>query len=818
VRANNVVAFPKLVEVRDRPKGATPKAKRQSPSKSKRQCSPATLEDLKKSGLDATDAESMGIEDVDSEWCQQHIRSDVPGYKIPYYDFDGVLLAEDYRVRRLFRPPHNPKVEANNGPKYLQAPGSVVRAYLSRRIDWTDVLTNPAIPVVTTEGEKKSEAACKANIVTVGLGGVDSFASGKRDIDLLPELVTLAKDRRCAIVYDSDINDKDKHDMRRARKKLALQYHLAGGFPEFIDLPQGPAADDGKQKKVGLDDYLLAHSKKDFLSLPRREITPQLLVRWLHNKKKNEKLGFDPEATARLIGRVVTEAMRRHGRFIKTDATNPELLYFDAASAKIFGLDEGRGRQLRSFVERAYDVNGADPQWKQVHEQSANYCQAHGQLVTVHKLSFYDRKTHTLYIARSEGELFQITARGRKVVPNGTNGVFIRTEGRLKDIEPATVNNRRAFERISRTANFQNDDVMSNKSAVLLWESWQLATFFPQLMPTRPIVLFTGEPGSRKTSAARAFGRSLMGDKFDVSIIDKDKLDGLDAAIVDNPFVVIDNADGTIPGLENRLATAATGGKLPRRKLYVTMQNVNLPYDAFLAVTAFNPRSLTRTDVVDRELLLPCGRSNGFKPENVVLAEIDDNRAEWWAYVLDRLSKIVAAFANPRSAELEEMRLADFARFVQLAAPALGYNAKEVKVALTAMVAAKCEFVASMTSIPDALATVVEGRVAELYWECLGNTDKEEFKAKLAENIRPWTAGDLLAETRRRVNTFHFENPKAFGTALKAQLGAVQTRIDCGIAKDGHTKQNVYTIGPTGGWCQAVQALAVKIKAEKGPK
>jgi hypothetical protein len=161
------------------------------------------------------------------------------------------------------------------------------------------------------------------------------------------------------------------------------------------------------------------------------------------------------------------------------------------------------------------------------------------------------------------------------------------------------------------------------------------------------------------------------------------------------------------------------------------------------------------------------------------------------------------------------MRLADFARFVQLAAPALGYTAKEVKAALTAMVAAKCEFVASMTSIPDALATVVEGRVHELYWECLGSTDRDEFKTKLAENVRPMTAGDLLTETRRRVSTFHFENPKAFGTTLKAQLGAVQTRIDCTAAKDGHTKQNVYTIGPTGGWLQAVQALAAKIKAEK---
>jgi hypothetical protein len=100
--------------------------------------------------------------------------------------------------------------------------------------------------------------------------------------------------------------------------------------------------------------------------------------------------------------------------------------------------------------------------------------------------------------------MFQITARGRKIVPNGTDKVFIRTDGRLTDIVPAATGNRQAFELVSRTANFKDDAVMSGASAVLLWEAWQLCVFFPQLMPTRPLVVFTGEPGSRKTNPRAA--------------------------------------------------------------------------------------------------------------------------------------------------------------------------------------------------------------------------------------------------------------------------------------------------------------------------
>ena len=498
-----------VIQFKPKPNAST--VRRKVAAKKKPQpLSLATLKALANSGLTEADARIMGIEDVTGESCPELAGTTDSGYRFVYYNFDGKPLEPDfYRIRR-HEMPSTPKFGAKpvktDCPKYLQPAGSGVHAYLSRRIDWNaDVLADQhqTIPVIFTEGEKKAEAACKAGLITVGLGGVDAFASSKQDIDLLPDLAKLAKNRRVRIVYDSDITHKD--DVRRARKKLALQIYLAGGFPEFIDLPS-----DGDDK-VGLDDYLLKHSKKDFLALPRQEITPQLLIRWLHNKKKEQKLGFDPEATARLIGRVVTQAMAHGGQFLQTDTAEPELLYHDKKSAKIFGLDEGRGRQLRAFVESTYTVNGADPQWKQVHEQAANYCQTHGPKVAVHKLSFYDRRTHTLYIARSEGEMFKITARGRKVVPNGTDQIFIRTNGRLTDIEPAATGTRQAFEKVSRVANFKDDVVMSGASAALLWETWELSVFFPQLMATRPLVVFTGDPESRKTSAGRAFGRTLLG-------------------------------------------------------------------------------------------------------------------------------------------------------------------------------------------------------------------------------------------------------------------------------------------------------------------
>ena len=148
----------------------------------------------------------MGIEDVTGESCPELAGTTDSGYRFVYYNFDGKPLEPDfYRIRR-HEMPSTPKFGAKpvktDCPKYLQPAGSGVHAYLSRRIDWNaDVLADQhqTIPVIFTEGEKKAEAACKAGLITVGLGGVDAFASSKQDIDLLPDLAKLAKNRRSGL-------------------------------------------------------------------------------------------------------------------------------------------------------------------------------------------------------------------------------------------------------------------------------------------------------------------------------------------------------------------------------------------------------------------------------------------------------------------------------------------------------------------------------------------------------------------------------------------------------------------------------------------
>jgi hypothetical protein len=194
--------------------------------------SQATLDDLKKSGLDAADAAVMQLSET------------ARGYRIPY------LNDTDYSRERFHEPLQFAGQEKTI--RYHQERGSTPELYLSRLggHDWDEVKRNPDIPLLITEGEKKAAAACKVGIPTVGLGGVDSFSSKKRP---LPQWDEFRFDGRVVgIAYDSDIVDKAQ--VRAAEQRLAQLLAGRGARMNRIRLP-----DDGHRSKVGLDDYLVAN-------------------------------------------------------------------------------------------------------------------------------------------------------------------------------------------------------------------------------------------------------------------------------------------------------------------------------------------------------------------------------------------------------------------------------------------------------------------------------------------------------------------------------------------------------------------------------
>jgi hypothetical protein len=205
------------------------------------------------SGITDAQAKRLRFELMDAAACERAGFAAVPALRIPYFTPDG-KPTKFYRVRYLTKPPGFAGA-LKKPQRYAQPKGSFNEVYLPPLLEkpWTTVLKDVNTPLVVTEGELKSAAACAAGLACLGLGGVDVWRSAKHAAPLLPVLELFEwTGRRVSIIYDSDAATND--NVVRAQNQLAKALVELGAFPTIVSLPGGH---DGQ--KQGLDDYLIAH-------------------------------------------------------------------------------------------------------------------------------------------------------------------------------------------------------------------------------------------------------------------------------------------------------------------------------------------------------------------------------------------------------------------------------------------------------------------------------------------------------------------------------------------------------------------------------
>jgi hypothetical protein len=170
--------------------------------------------------------------------------------------------------------PDNPRKDKDGKAIKYEAPlGQPPRAYIPAGTVAT--LKDPTARLIITEGEKKAAKADQEGFPCIGLSGVWSWQKrrpedptgqkyGERelidDLDAIPW-----KDRSVVIAFDSDAATND--NVLWAEWHLAQVLQARGAVVRIVRLPEGPAGEDGKPAKVGLDDYLVAHGLEGFQKL-----------------------------------------------------------------------------------------------------------------------------------------------------------------------------------------------------------------------------------------------------------------------------------------------------------------------------------------------------------------------------------------------------------------------------------------------------------------------------------------------------------------------------------------------------------------------
>ncbi len=191
---------------------------------------------------------------------------------IPYFRASGeeIPLTEFARIK-----PDNPRRNDGKPIKYESPKGSCSRLYLPPST-W-QFLSDSSMSLVFTEGEKKAAKADQEGFACIGLGGVWSWSKPRDDkskpFELIPDFehVTLVGSE-VFIVFDSDLAENE--NVQRAEWELTQALERRGAIVKVVRLPNGPIDVTGKPSKVGLDDYLIAHSADGLQRLIDSAIPP----------------------------------------------------------------------------------------------------------------------------------------------------------------------------------------------------------------------------------------------------------------------------------------------------------------------------------------------------------------------------------------------------------------------------------------------------------------------------------------------------------------------------------------------------------------
>ena len=220
--------------------------------------------DLERSGITVEHAELAGMFAVEDSGKVCDDFKALPAIVIPYRDpltgepmmFERNGEQQPFlRIRYLKEPQgKNSFIKKPKKQRYAQPASSGVHAYfpIVDAFDWETVFKDAEIPVLITEGEKKSLRACIAGIPCVGLGGVFNFISGD---DLIPRLAELCcENRDVYICFDSDAEQNRDIQLAERRLAAAITKRKAKAWIARIE----PLGND----KVGIDDLIVANGEQ----------------------------------------------------------------------------------------------------------------------------------------------------------------------------------------------------------------------------------------------------------------------------------------------------------------------------------------------------------------------------------------------------------------------------------------------------------------------------------------------------------------------------------------------------------------------------
>lgn len=736
--------------------------------------------DLRGSGLDDKIIEEVGFYTCDADEANKILdRKDIDCHclVIPYpgvRDYlrikpDGIILSQD-----------------NKPAKYLQKAGSQSRLYIHQAVrnNMISMDGDGVLPLLIVEGEKKTLKATqefffKENLfLPIGISGVNNWKARKVEHtskgdkiiqDYIDDIKSLSLANKIIyICFDS--NQEFNELVQEAQNELS-RYFVGRGAARVLNIriPHDPAF--GKHG-VGLDDYLLKHSKEEFKELVKEATSNDSikysikLIRKLPNKTFFDKVDTIVVLILKDLQAAGSFYFDNNGSYYFNNVTNIMLQMEETAFAMRLADDYGLYRDNSEFKAVISKI-----------EEHANF---HGKKISIKNVSYYDTASKSLYIYDNNGSLLEIAERQDE---SKAASIMLRRNGYLsiffkhREEHSAIKYQSKAtgfFERyILDVCNFQATEYtkLTQEQQKLLFTVWFYSLFFPNLLPTKPILVMTGDYGSGKSTIQRLVGKLLFGINFNVSTIQGER-DFL-TSIINKYYLVYDNVDINDEWVRNAIASLSTGFKVEVRKMYSNMEMFQADPIAYLAMNSMTQGLYKRPDVASRLLLFRTKRIPQFIPAQILERDVIEHRDEILSEVIDNLRGMLR-YINDTFNYYGSFRMADFANLGTKIAAYFGQD-KAFENILQVMGQEQKELPLEDSPLVDLIDKFIGGRLNQIYMstgELYGS-----FK-KIAEDSGLF---------------FPFKSSVSFGRALQTQIDNLRIYYDITIHR-GRANKTMYLI------------------------
>lgn len=163
------------------------------------------------------------------------------------------------------------------------------------------------------------------------------------------------------------------------------------------------------------------------------------------------------------------------------------------------------GDRFWAYLDRRYGISeseGQDGIARHLLGKIRNYAMQHGSRVELRRFSAYKtkEKEETIYLSSYNGSMWRLDGENIMSIANGEDDVFFVDDDGGKYVEPEVGANGVLFDKLIAPISFAESGMggISAEQMRMAYIVWIFSLALPDLMPTKPLLILEGAPGSGK--------------------------------------------------------------------------------------------------------------------------------------------------------------------------------------------------------------------------------------------------------------------------------------------------------------------------------